>query len=258
MITKKQAEDLAKYYQIDEFTIVREYLQILFLSYLYKEKQADKIYFKGGTAIRLLFGSSRFSEDLDFSTPLTTTVIKKTIKIVEKSIQKELPGVNIFPLYTGKKGLRLRLKYQADDYKYPLVIRLDFNEVKKIGKKILTPLVTKFPVVIFPLIIHLTDTEILTEKLCALLTRGKGRDFYDAWFLLERGIKIDTELLKEKLKERGKKFKREKFLKKIKNYPQKQLIQDLSQFLPASQRKVILVLKNSLKKSLSRFLHPSG
>lgn len=111
MITKKQAEDLAKYYQIDEFTIVREYLQILFLSYLYKEKQADKIYFKGGTAIRLLFGSSRFSEDLDFSTPLTTTVIKKTIKIVERSIQKELPGVNIFPLYTGKKGLRLRLKY---------------------------------------------------------------------------------------------------------------------------------------------------
>ncbi|PIV09723.1 hypothetical protein COY89_03650 [Candidatus Roizmanbacteria bacterium CG_4_10_14_0_8_um_filter_36_36] len=254
MITKKQAEDLAKYYQIDELTIIREYLQILFLSYLYKEKQADKIYFKGGTAIRLLFGSSRFSEDLDFSTPLSKTEIKKTIKIVEKSIQKELPGVNIFPLYTGKKGLRFRLKYQADDYKYPLVIRLDFNEVKKIGKKRLTPLVTKFPIVIFPLIIHLTDTEILAEKLCALLTRGKGRDFYDSWFLLEKSIKIDTKLLKEKLRERGKKFKREKFLKKIKTYPQKQLVRDLSQFLPRPQRRVITMLKSSLEKSISRKL----
>lgn len=256
MITKKQIEDLAKYYQIDEFTIIREYLQILFLSYLYKEKQANKIYFKGGTAIRLLFGSSRFSEDLDFSTPLSKTEIKKTIKIVEKSIRKELLGVNIFPLYSGKKGLRLRLKYQSADYKYPLVIRLDFNIIKKTEKKSLTPLMTKFPIVIFSLIIHLEDTEILAEKLCALLTRSKGRDFYDVWFLLKKGIKIDSKLLKEKLKEREKKFNREEIIKKINNYPQKQLDQDLAQFLPRSQRRVIHILKSSLEKQIIENITP--
>ena len=36
MITKEQAETLAKEYQIDGFTIMREYLQLLFLSYLYQ------------------------------------------------------------------------------------------------------------------------------------------------------------------------------------------------------------------------------
>ena len=76
MISKKQIEDLANNNQIDSFTILREYLQILFLSYLYREKQADKIYFKGGTALRLLFGSPRFSEDLDFSTLYSEIVIK--------------------------------------------------------------------------------------------------------------------------------------------------------------------------------------
>ena len=42
MITKKQIEDLSKHFQIDEFTIMREYLQILFLTYLYGEKEEDE------------------------------------------------------------------------------------------------------------------------------------------------------------------------------------------------------------------------
>ena len=88
MITKKQIEDLSKHFQIDEFTIMREYLQILFLTYLYGEKEADKIFFKGGTAIRLLFGSTRFSEDLDFSVLDTRASILKLVKRLENLMLK--------------------------------------------------------------------------------------------------------------------------------------------------------------------------
>jgi len=52
--------------QIDRYTIIREYVQLLFLRYFYERPQGIKAFFKGGTALRFLFNSFRFSEDLDF------------------------------------------------------------------------------------------------------------------------------------------------------------------------------------------------
>jgi len=254
MISRIQAEDLAKYYQIDSFTIMREYLQILFLSYLYQEKEADKICFKGGTAIRFLFGSSRFSEDLDFSTTYTKAAIKKIIKKLERTMQKELPTGEIFPLYIGKNSSRYRFKYQSKDFRYPLVIRIDINEVKRIKEIRTSPLVTKFPIVVFPLINHLSKKEILAEKLCALFIRAKGRDFFDVWFLLEKGVDVDIKLLKQKLKERQEQLDKEKILKKIEDCSQRQLERDLSQFLPSSQRKIVPMLKSRLNQRIDELL----
>ena len=234
MITGKQVEELSKLYQIDEFTIRREYLQLVFLSYLYQIKEAKNIYFKGGTAVRLLFGSARFSEDLDFSTTYSKIQIRKIIKEVERSINQEIPGLQIFLLYSGKEGERFRIKYQADESKYPLVIRLDFHQVKRIGKTAISPLLTKFPIVIFPLISHLDQKEILSEKIRALITRGKGRDFFDVWYLLEKGV-VPAGKINKKI-----------VVNKIKKHSQARLNRDLSQFLPKPQRMIIGMLKMKL------------
>lgn len=259
MITKEQIEDLSGYYKIDKFTIMREYLQILFLNYLYQKKDSAAIYFKGGTALRLLFDSARFSEDLDFSTTNSKKEIGAIIKKVENSIQKEISAVQIFPLYEGKKVIRYRLKYQPEDFNYPFVIRLDFSQIKTVKKKTMTsPIVTKFPVIVFPLINHLSKEEILAEKFCALYTRCQGRDFYDVWFLLKKGIDLNVEILKEKLMERGEKFDKKKIMERIKSYSQKQLDRDLSQFLPLFQRKIIDRLKNLIEIEISSVLVPSG
>jgi len=250
MITKQQISDLSKFYQIDGFTIMREYLQLVLLNYLYKNKEAEKIFFKGGTAIRLLFGSTRFSEDLDFSVADTQENTLKLMKKLEKLIQSELDSIKILLLYKGKKGLRFRLKYQYTDFKYPFVIRLDFYFSKNIEKKEISPLLTKFPTIIFPLINHLSGKEILAEKLCAILTRSKGRDLYDAWFLLEKGVIFDKQLLEQKLKERGEKINQKNILNKIKNYSEKKLEIDLQQFLPKSQRRIIPILKDRIERLL--------
>lgn len=238
MITSGQIENLSKLYQIDNFTIMREYLQLLFLSYLYQNKKADKIYFKGGTAIRLLFNSPRFSEDLDFSTPYDKNQIKQIINAVKKAMRNELPELKILLLYRGKNGLRFRLKYEPTNFKYPLVIRLDFNIIKKIGKTTVSPLVTKFPVLIFSLVSHLSEKEIFSEKIKALLTREKGRDFFDVWFLLEKGILPNRE------------FPLKHLLKKIEVFPQSRLDRDLAQFLPGTQRKITGMLKSLLTEKL--------
>lgn len=45
----------------------REFLQVLCLKIMHDKGRLDNVAFVGGTALRLLFGMRRFSEDLDFS-----------------------------------------------------------------------------------------------------------------------------------------------------------------------------------------------
>lgn len=238
MITKKQLEDLSKFYGIDELTVFREYLQLIFLNYLYQQKEANSIYFKGGTAIRLFFDSPRFSEDLDFSTSFNKKEIKRIVEKTEESIQREMTDLHIFSVYSGRGTERFRIKYQPKEYKYPLTVRLDFHRMEKIGKTAVLNLTTKFPIIIFPVVSCLSGDEILAEKIQALLARSKGRDFFDVWYLLEKGVFTE------------KSFDREQLLKKIKQYPQNKLNRDLAQFLPKDKRSIIAVLKTRLEKQL--------
>src|SRR3989339_597862 len=46
--------------------ILTEYLQYEFLDSLFKQAGSEKLSFIGGTAIRIVHDSMRFSEDLDF------------------------------------------------------------------------------------------------------------------------------------------------------------------------------------------------
>lgn len=238
MITKDQIKNLSETFQIDEVSIFREYLQLVFLSYFFQEKEANKIFFKGGTALRLLFGSPRFSEDLDFSTNYNESEITKLLKKVEQKIDKELPGLTIRPLHKGKEGIRFRITYNQDNFKYPFSIRLDFHRQKSVLNTQVSTLTTRFPVMIFPQISHLSQEGILIEKIEALDTRKKGRDIFDIWFLLSRRINI------------GKIDK--KTVINIESFPQSLLEKDLGKFLPKIQRQIISVLKNETIKLLKQ------
>ena len=66
--------------------ILREYLQTKILSLIYQEAISKNLFFVGGTALRILRGLDRFSEDLDFdSVEVTPSQIQKLIKIQEKN-----------------------------------------------------------------------------------------------------------------------------------------------------------------------------
>lgn len=234
MITKDQTKNLADIFQIDKFTILREYLQLLFLSYLYQEREAGKIIFKGGTALRLLFNSPRFSEDLDFSTTYSDKEIEKLLERLEEKLVKEVPGLKISRLYSGKEGIRFKISFNLPELKYPLNIRLDFHRVVSLGDSNISTLTTKFPVLIFPQIQHLSETGIFKEKLEALVTRSKGRDIFDIWFLLSKGVKLPKE------------GREKKVMEKLKSFSQSSLGKDLGKFLPKAQKGIIPSLKHEL------------
>ena len=240
MITKDQVENLSSLFQIDRFTVIREYLQLVFLSYLYQEREAGKIFFKGGTALRLLFDSPRFSEDLDFSTVYPDEGIIKLLRKLEGKIARELPGLKIDPLYVGKEGIRFRVRFDLSDFKYPLNIRLDFHRVDKIRDKQVSTLTTPFPIMIFPQVFHLSMEMILAEKLAALETRCKGRDIFDVWFLIAKDVTAFPDT----------KYDKDKIIKRVKSFSQRQLDKDLGKFLPKNQKKIIPSLKEETIKKL--------
>lgn len=239
MLNSNQTQELAKIFSIDTFSVIREYLQLSFLNELYKSKLGEKIFFKGGTAIHLLFNSPRFSEDLDFSTILKPKEISLLLVNLEKDLQKEFSNLKILIVYKGKKGLRYRINYQDILLKYPLNIRLDFSFITKTPRDEASPLVTKFPLMFFPIIKHLSAEEILAEKIRAILTREKGRDYFDFWYLLEKGIIMEPKIAALKMAEVKKEYKKNNLINKIKKASVKKIELDLKQFLPAVYRKMI-------------------
>ncbi len=87
MIDAGVIRDLAGRHQTTTDNIVREYFQHLFLSHLYRQKGSEHWLFKGGTALRIIWRSPRFSEDLDF------TGVRTEVRSVESLLQKTIGSV---------------------------------------------------------------------------------------------------------------------------------------------------------------------
>ena len=153
---------------------------------------------------------------------------------LEEKLAKEAPGLKISRLYSGKEGIRFRVSFNSPELKYPLNIRLDFHRVTCLGESKISTLTTRFPVLIFPQIHHLSEMGIFKEKLEALATRSQGRDIFDIWFLLSKGIKLPKE------------GKRKRVIDKLKSFSQSSLEKDLGKFLPKAQKGIITLLKDEL------------
>lgn len=251
MITERQLTELSLDFGVDQFTVFREYLQLVFLNSLYKEKESERIYFKGGTCLHFLYHSPRFSEDLDFSTTLSKREIKKILQKVIKSVQREIPETNLTFVYSGRKSLRYKIKYQGKEFKYPQTARVDFSFEKPIAKPLVSRIESKIPVGFTPLILHLKKEEILAEKIRAFLIRKKGRDIFDLWYLFGQKVPLKKKVLKKKLQAVDLEFEEKSFFKKIKRYPLRKLNFDLARFLPKHFRKIIPKLKEEIT-SLSK------
>src|SRR3989338_2183614 len=106
MITEDQIRALSKHYSIDEFSIMREYIQIIFLTELFAQKSSDRIFFKGGTALRLLYNSLRFSEDLDFTSLITNTnQLNVLLEKATKEAGLQVPGISLKKIQRDVVGL---------------------------------------------------------------------------------------------------------------------------------------------------------
>jgi len=69
---------------------LKEYLQYKILDIIFSSKYGHKLVFMGGTAIRIIYGSDRFSEDLDLDNfNLSQNEFAKLVEYIKVKLEKD-------------------------------------------------------------------------------------------------------------------------------------------------------------------------
>ncbi len=173
--------------------ILKEYIQCQTLEYLSRQPGAAGMAFIGGTCLRLVHGINRFSEDLDFDCKnmdktqflhltdnLRVYLEKSGYKVEVKDKESEkltafrrnfyFPELLYSLNLSGYREQRFLLKIETQDQE----IEYPFETV------FLNRCGFLFPLKVAPISV------LCAMKVMAVLNRGKGRDFYDLMFLLQR------------------------------------------------------------------------
>ncbi|MBM4253862.1 MAG: nucleotidyl transferase AbiEii/AbiGii toxin family protein [Deltaproteobacteria bacterium] len=208
---------------------LREIIQEITLLGLWRAKFFEHAAFYGGTALRILYGLDRFSEDLDFTLLRSDarfklasycsgvreelaaygfeanveTKAKKTQTSTESAFVKADTLVHLIKIgspFRATKGELLQVKFEVDTSP-----ALGFaTEVKQFFWP------QAFTVTTFDL------PSLFAGKLHATfcrdrITNVKGRDFYDLLWYVGRGVKPNLAYLEAKLRESGHLLRQEAF-----------------------------------------------
>lgn len=245
MIDTKFIQEYARKNQTTQDNVCREYCQHLFLSQLYQQKGSEKILFKGGTALRVLWRSPRFSEDLDF-TGISLSFSQMEDILADSLLTLEKEGLNI-TIQESKKtsgGYLGKLLFQWAQWSIPIQLEISMRE-KKNTKKFEQMLIHNDFIPPY-LLSHLSEEELIREKIQALFQRSKPRDFFDLYFILRSHLAFKNVLRKNKM---GK----TEILKLLKKKDLNLTI-ELKQFLPVSYHSLLRNFPAMLEKELNRAL----
>ena len=253
-------EDLESYYPVNlrsfKKNILREYLQFKILEIIFDSSIGAKISFIGGTALRIVYNTQRFSEDLDFDNfNLSKEEFEKVAAEVKQKLQLEGYKVDIQTV-TEKKTFHCkirvpdllfenRLSAHANE---KILIKVDtepqgfkYNPDKKILNK-------------FDITTHINVTPadiLLSQKISAVFKRKRtqGRDLYDMVFLSSL-TKPNYEFLDLKLNIKSKEKLKEKLLTKCKELDLNKLAKDVEPLVFASKDVKKIILFNDFIKEV--------
>lgn len=209
MITKQELQAHARRLGLRPDHAEKNYLHLTTL-FAISRTAPEKLVFKGGTALMIVHGLNRFSEDLDFTADSqddTDETLEQARRFLEQAgIHAELTRTN-----TTEISAAYTLRFQG-----PL-----YDGTRQTTSKIDLDISTREPVTEEPdmaRIIHqyqdiptyhvraMAPKEILAEKVRATMTRHKARDVFDIEFLLAKGVRPDRELIDKKMAYYGERF----------------------------------------------------
>jgi len=201
MLTKAQIQRLAQRHGVGMQVQERDYVQHLLLRLVYSRTQT--LIFKGGTALRLVYGGNRYSEDLDFNGPDDTAALQSLWAKAVAELEDWGVVAEIRNAWPSDVGYSFDVSYQGPLYdgrdRTKGKVRVDVN-LRPEDVETRRELVTSEYDDVRPFVVMvLTPEHLLAEKVRALLVRGKARDLYDVWLLLRQGIPPDPALFERKL-----------------------------------------------------------
>lgn len=241
MLTRANLEQFTKQSQTGLLNIIREYCQHLFLSFLYQEPGSERLLFKGGTALRIVFHSPRFSEDLDF------TGIKTTQREVEELFTNTLANIEKTGIHVEVKegkhttgGYLGIMEFEAYDQNTEIYFEVSLRTGKSAAG--VRQLIDNDYIQPYTLV-HLPKEDIVKGKIAALLNRHKPRDFYDYFFLLS-GQSYPLVREKETLRQ----------VLKLLSETKLDFSRELKEFLPASHSMHLRNFKKVLQDKIKSYL----
>ncbi len=201
MLTKAQIQRIAQRNRVGMQVQERDYMQHLILWLLYSHTQ--ELAFKGGTALRMVYGGNRYSEDLDFNGPDDVAALRSlweriVVGLEDFGVIAELRSEWVSDVgYSADVSFRGPL-YDGRDHSKSKV-RVDVNRRPE-QVETQRDLVTSGYDDVRPFVVTvLTLEHLAAEKIRALLMRAKPRDLYDVWLLLRQGVQLNQALIERKL-----------------------------------------------------------
>jgi len=227
-VMKKLVEGSNFQNKVFKRNILKDYLQILVLDYIYSSREYSNLIFYGGSCLAHCFSLPRLSEDLDFVDIAQNCDLNKLSYDITRSVKEEF-GIDIktsvqkFRIYLKfpvLQSLSLAEKGESDllflkievfkDFAYCNRYKTEIRPLFKFNRSILvrtfdisTLMSTKINAVLRRLWVR-------TDKEGRELARVKGRDYFDLMWYLEKGIIPnmncvigikDVDVLKKKLLE---------------------------------------------------------
>lgn len=228
--------------------ILKEYLQYPVLSFIYNSQEYKNMIFAGGSCLRICFGLPRMSEELDFDLKKDDWKkfdIQKLANAIQKYLEKDFllnvkvkiqGNERIYLKFPILKELGLANASESD----LLYVKIELSETNFIKPEIEIQPIFKYG---YNFIVRRYSLSFLmTGKLQAILLRKwffgkdneidiKGRDFYDLYWYLEKGIQPNYLNLKRSTGINNKKKLFKELKKRIeKNITPQKLSYDLKNF----------------------------
>jgi predicted nucleotidyltransferase component of viral defense system len=228
------------------FNALREYLQRLVLQALDDASYRKNLAFVGGTALRIIYGTPRFSEDLDFSLlqPQGYDTARLNQRLLRDLERRGLP-VDSSPVKDEKtvasffirfRDLLAPLKLAAAEGQ-KLSIKLEVDKRPPAGAHVEE---TLLPEPVICLVNHYDLPSMFATKLHAFLFRryDKGRDYYDVFYFLGKKVQPSLNLFQNAVRQTHPEMQFpdlaalwEAVAKKAESLDEKQALKDVRPFL---------------------------
>ena len=249
-----------EYLQSYDRFIIREYLQYKILEIIFETPYESKLAFLGGTCLRIVYDSNRFSEDLDFDNfNLSMDDFNAITEIVKQELERFGYEVEMRNVHKGAYHCYIRFpellynKGLSNHKEEKILIQLD-TESHDFDYKPDQPVLNKFDV--FTQINVTPGDLLLAQKFFAVINRkrNKGRDFFDIVFLLGQGQAPNYDYLKAKIGIANPDDLRSLVLEKCRELDMEEMAADVKPFLfnPKDEKKILLFPKYMEQAKLTR------
>jgi hypothetical protein len=189
---------------------------------LARSEVGSQIVFKGGTALKLLYGLPRFSEDVDYDS-LPGFSPHDLFGIIGKVLKKKKWEISDEAL--KYHTVLFELRFMGPDRNFHVKIEISTRE-----KELETTIVSLRGASV----LTLEPSFLMTEKLLTFVERKAGRDIFDAWFILNNAYPLNETMIKKSFG--GPLYFYQAILNRVESADPNKILRDTGKLLDSDQR----------------------